>query len=729
MLRNGMFIADRYEIIEHIGSGGMSDVYKAKDHKLNRFVAVKVLKHEFSEDQSFVSKFRVEAQSAAGLTHPNIVNVFDVGDEDGIHYIVMELVEGIVLKKYIEKKGKLNVREATSILIQVAQGIECAHNHHIIHRDIKPQNIIISKEGKVKVADFGIARAASTNTINSSAMGSVHYISPEQARGGYSDEKSDIYSLGITFYEMVTGTLPFDGDNTVSVALQHIQEKMISPREYVEDLPISTEKIILKCTLKKPDRRYAKVSDLIADLKRSLVSPDVDFVKIIDNSDIDTPQTVILTQEQMREISEKSAGNVYDDDDDYNNSYDDEDEEYDEDEDEEGIQEEGDVNPKFDKAMTGLLIGVAVIIVFITIFLIVKMIGIFNTSKPDKEETSANTTTESQDMVEVPKLIGYTEEEATKKLKSMGLNVKVKKEQSDEYDEGIVFKQSEEQGKMVEKNTSIVITISSGVATFELKDYSGMSEDDATSALKKLNLEVVNDYQYDSSVEQGTVIKTQPAAGSDVSEGDTITIIVSKGSENVKMINVLGKTEGEARQELEAIGLKVADNITKDYSKEYGAGQVMNQSYAAGTELAPGTEVSIAISLGEEAKYTYRAKEFTISNSDSNNSYDSEVAGKQNVSKEHIKVVLEQDGAQSVVLKDTDFSNNFNFTFSNIEGAEGLTSGTVKVYLSYTYEVESEISETTGESEEATAKPTVETKTVTDVLIQTKAITFDKVQQ
>lgn len=728
MLRNGMFIADRYEIIEHIGSGGMSDVYKAKDHKLNRFVAVKVLKHEFSEDQSFVSKFRVEAQSAAGLTHPNIVNVFDVGDEDGIHYIVMELVEGIVLKKYIEKKGKLNVREATSILIQVAQGIECAHNHHIIHRDIKPQNIIISKEGKVKVADFGIARAASTNTINSSAMGSVHYISPEQARGGYSDEKSDIYSLGITFYEMVTGTLPFDGDNTVSVALQHIQEKMISPREYVEDLPISTEKIILKCTLKKPERRYAKVSDLIADLKRSLVSPDVDFVKIIDNSDIDTPQTVILTQEQMREISEKSAGNVYNDEDDYNNGYDDEDEEYD-DEDEEDIQEESDVNPKFDKAMTGLLIGVAVIIVFITIFLIVKMVGIFNTSKPDKEETSANTTTESQDMVEVPKLIGYTEEEATKKLKSIGLNVKVKKEQSDEYDEGIVFKQSEEQGTMVEKNTSIVITISSGVATFELKDYSGMSEDDATSALKKLNLEVVNDYQYDSSVEQGTVIKTQPAAGSDVSEGDTITIIVSKGSENVKMINVLGKTEGEARQELEAIGLKVADNITKDYSKDYGAGQVMNQSYAEGTELAPGTEVSIAISLGEEAKYAYRAKEFTISNSDSNNSYDSEVAGKKNVSQEHIRVVLEQDGAQSVVLKDTDFSNNFNFTFSNIEGAEGLTSGTVKVYLSYTYEVESETSETTGESEEATAKPTVETKTVTDVLIQTKSITFDKVQQ
>jgi len=244
MIRKGMFISDRYEIIEKVGSGGMSDVYKAKCHKLNRFVAIKVLKQEFSEDKNFVSKFKVEAQSAAGLTHPNIVNVYDVGEDDGIYYIVMELIEGITLKKYIEKKEIIPVKEAVSIAIQVAQGIEAAHNNHIIHRDIKPQNIIISREGKVKVTDFGIARAASSNTINSNAMGSVHYISPEQAKNGYIDEKSDIYSLGITLYEMITGKVPFEGDSTVSVALQHINEELPNPKLLVKDLPVSVEMII-----------------------------------------------------------------------------------------------------------------------------------------------------------------------------------------------------------------------------------------------------------------------------------------------------------------------------------------------------------------------------------------------------------------------------------------------------------------------------------------------------
>ena len=256
MLRKGMFLADRYEILEQIGNGGMSDVYKAKCHKLNRYVAIKVLKPEFSQDISFVSKFRVEAQSAAGLSHPNVVNVYDVGEENGIHYIVMELVEGITLKKYIEKRGKLPYKEAVSIAIQVANGMEAAHKHHIVHRDIKPQNIIISKEGKVKVTDFGIAKAATSSTINSSAaMGSVHYMSPEQARGGYSDERSDIYSFGITLYEMLTGKVPFDGDTTVAVAVQHIQDAIPAPSEIAEDVPLSVDKIVLKCTQKKTERR------------------------------------------------------------------------------------------------------------------------------------------------------------------------------------------------------------------------------------------------------------------------------------------------------------------------------------------------------------------------------------------------------------------------------------------------------------------------------------------
>ena len=280
MLLQGTILGNRYEIEGKIGTGGMADVYKGKDLKLNRYVAIKVLKSEFSSNKNFVSKFKVEAQSAAGLMHHNIVNVYDVGEENGLYYFVMELVEGITLKHYIEKKMRLSYKEALSIAIQVSNGIEAAHNNGIIHRDIKPQNIIISREGKVKVADFGIARAASSDTVTSHAMGSVHYTSPEQARGGYSDAKSDIYSIGITLFEMVTGRVPVDGATTVSIAIKHIQEEMPSPRMYVPDLPISVEKIIMKCTQKNPDRRYYNMGELIADLKKACTNPDEDFVVI-----------------------------------------------------------------------------------------------------------------------------------------------------------------------------------------------------------------------------------------------------------------------------------------------------------------------------------------------------------------------------------------------------------------------------------------------------------------
>ena len=262
MIKIGMLIADRYEILEKVGTGGMADVYKSKDHTLNRYVAVKVLKQEFSENANFVSKFRVEAQAAAGLMHPNIVNVYDVGEEKGIYYIVMELVDGITLKNYIGKKGNLGYKEAVTIALQVSMGLEAAHRNHIIHRDIKPQNIIISREGKVKVTDFGIAKAATSDTITSNVMGSVHYTSPEQARGGFSDEKSDVYSLGVTLYEMLTGEVPFDGESTVAIAIRHIQEPMPSPRKLNPDIPYSVEQIVLKCCEKSPDRRYQNMQEL-----------------------------------------------------------------------------------------------------------------------------------------------------------------------------------------------------------------------------------------------------------------------------------------------------------------------------------------------------------------------------------------------------------------------------------------------------------------------------------
>lgn len=300
MLKTGTIIAERYEILGKIGTGGMADVYKAKDHKLNRFVAVKVLKPEFREDTTFIRKFKSEAQAAAVLTHPNIVNVFDVGDDNGVYYIVMELIEGITLKEYISKKGKLSVKEATSIAIQVSMGLEAAHSHGIVHRDVKPQNIIISMDGKVKVTDFGIARAASSNTISSNVMGSVHYSSPEQVRGGYSDEKSDIYSLGITMYEMVTGKVPFDGDTTVAIAIKHLQEEIVPPSVYAPELPHSLEQIILKCTQKSVDRRYQNMEDVIADLKHSLIDPQGDFVTLtsVDNE----AKTVVISDKELGEI-------------------------------------------------------------------------------------------------------------------------------------------------------------------------------------------------------------------------------------------------------------------------------------------------------------------------------------------------------------------------------------------------------------------------------------------
>lgn len=308
MVEIGSYIADRYEILDKIGAGGMSDVYKAKDQVLGRFVAVKVLKPEFAEDVNFVTKFHTEAQSAAGLQHPNIVNIYDVGSEEHMHYIVMEYVEGITLKTYIEKKGQLNYKEAISIAIQVARGIEAAHNNNIVHRDIKPQNIMISNEGKVKVTDFGIARAATSNTIHSDVMGSVHYTSPEQARNGFVDGKSDIYSLGIVMYEMVTGRVPFDGDTTVAIAIQHLQEEMVAPSVFAPDLPISLEKIILKCTQKSQDRRYVSMGDLLVDLKHALMEPDTDFVVI--DSAVNQAKTTVIREEEVRGIREIGRAHV-----------------------------------------------------------------------------------------------------------------------------------------------------------------------------------------------------------------------------------------------------------------------------------------------------------------------------------------------------------------------------------------------------------------------------------
>lgn len=606
MLRKGMFISDRYEIIDKVGSGGMSDVYKAKCHKLNRFVAIKVLKQEFSDDKSFVSKFKVEAQSAAGLSHPNIVNVFDVGEDNGLYYIVMELIEGITLKRYIDRKGQLSVKEAVSILIQISQGIEAAHNNHIIHRDIKPQNIIISKEGKVKVTDFGIARAASTNTISSNAMGSVHYISPEQAKGGFIDEKSDIYSLGITLYEMVTGKVPFEGDSTVSIALQHVQNEMPSPRIYVQDLPISVEKIIEKCTQKKPDRRYLKVSSLIADLKKSLISPDEDFVQMVQVDEKGV--TRMISDEEVSQIRKESGFErqeldipvIGKDNEVLEPDEDDDDEIRDDLEDE--LEDED--NPKLDKIIAIGGIVTAVIIVIIVAFVIISFLGNGCSSKKDNKETSSNSETLDDKHTKVPDVVGKTEEEAIEELKNASLGHKVKEENDSKVKEGYVIRTSVDAGEVVEKHTTITIVVSSGAKEVEIPDLTGEDKEAAIKRLKdEFNLNVKTEYKADNNAEIDKVLGTNPEAYKRVKEGDDIILYVSSGSDSTDVIvpKLIGLSRDAAKASLESKGLQLGE-VSEEHSNEQKAGLVSKQDVEVNSKVPSGTKVNIWLSKGPEEK-------------------------------------------------------------------------------------------------------------------------------
>lgn len=620
MLREGMFLADRYEIIEQIGTGGMADVYKAKCHKLNRYVAIKVMKSEFSQDKTFVSKFWAEAQSAAGLVNPNVVNVYDVGVENGIYYIVMELVEGITLKKYIEKRGKLPYKEAVSIAIQVANGMDAAHKHKIVHRDIKPQNIIISKEGKVKVTDFGIAKVASSATINTSAsMGSVHYISPEQARGGYSDERSDIYSLGITLFEMLTGTVPFDGDSAVSVAVQHIQDSIPAPSQLVEGVPVSVDKIVLKCTQKKTDRRYQSASELIVDLKKSLVMPDDDFVKLgsiydntvsdkfTDEDDINEDEDEFLKEGSRLDSEDEEDDDLLDNDADQDSDIDDE------------------SNDKLELVMKCIGIGIAVIILMITIFVIIKLVGngkntSNNNNKASVEETTAVVSnTKANDMVEVPDVVGMTKEDAVKALNKLGLGYKAVTQSSDTVAENCVISQGNVGGSKVEKNSQIVLTISSGKENKEVSvpNVKGKTEQEAKELIEAAKLVASIDYIYSDTVEAGNVIKYSPSGK--VNEGSTVTVEVSRGKKvtNVSVPNVLGMSESLASQTLDSAGLKVAVKYETSSKAEYGT--VTSQTpYSAGDSVPSGTTITIYVSHYTQQQTTTAATTSSNSTNGSN---------------------------------------------------------------------------------------------------------------
>lgn len=604
MIRIGMILGERYEILERIGTGGMSDVYKSRDHKLNRHVAVKVLKQEFSENTNFVSKFRVEAQAAASLMHPNIVNVYDVGEDNGMHYIVMELVEGITLKKYIEKKARLSFKEAVSIAIQACMGIEAAHKNHIIHRDIKPQNIIISKDGKVKVTDFGIAKAATSNTITSNVMGSVHYTSPEQARGGYSDEKSDIYSMGVTLFEMLTGRVPFNGETTVAIAIKHIQEEMPSPRDYVPEIPLCVEQIVLKCTQKSPDRRYLSMAALIEDLKRALMSPDEDFVQMDEPDEnmatravTDKERSEIKKQSKKKEIHEeemrlkkntstatkKKKAPVYE-------------------------EEEEDEDSRMERLTTILAIVGAVLIGCAVIFLVGRTIGIFDFAQQSEQ-------------VKMIDVSGMDEKEALEKLKKMGLKTEVEYVLDDTVEAGKVISADVQTGAIVSGGTKVILTV---CGTGDIKNgipvpsVEGFLEADATATLKKSGFEVNKLSGYSDTVEKGKVMGQSPAGQSTAEAGTTINIVISQGpntDNKVLMPDVIGLDPLDAIAILTESGLLVGEQRDMNDANTDLIGKVCYASYSVGAPVEPGTTIDIGISIGPE-EMTYYFNEAILSPAD-----------------------------------------------------------------------------------------------------------------
>lgn len=722
MLRLGMYLQDRYEILDQIGSGGMSEVYRAKCHKLNRLVAIKVLKEEFSRDSNFVSKFKMEAQAAAGLSHPNIVSVYDVVDDGDLHYIVMELIEGITLKSYILKKGQLGVKETIGIAIQVAQGIAAAHDQHIVHRDIKPQNIIISRDGKVKVADFGIARAVSTQTVGVAAVGSVHYISPEQARGGYSDARSDIYSLGITMYEMLTGTVPFDGENTVTIALAHLEEMMAPPGELNHEVTRSLDRIILKCTQKKPDYRYQDAYELVADLRHALVDPDDEYLVREPEFDESSP-TVIIGGGELEAIKESPRQAESGEDylpEDYPGDY--LPENYSENYPENYLpddylpqeagweakkrkpaqlevppirrqqdkkkpgkrkpsKKEPDLSPKIEKMLTMVGIAAAVLIAVIVIVFVVKLSGIFNavsgkqTAKITESSTTASESLKSTECL-VPNVLGMKSDEAAAALQKESLTAAYVYEDSDDSKKDLVIRQSVDPDTVTAKQTKVTLTIGKGsgqvdLATLGLETMTG---DEAQAALKAQGFDSVVKEEASDSVDKDKVIRYEPQKAS---KGDSVTVFVSSGPAvpMTRVPDLSGKTESEAQTILETLKL-VMGTKTEEKSADVPKGKIIRQDVDPDTDVPEGTVVNYTLSIGKGTKFVAAVNDdYPLRDMFGPSSGDMKIT---------VEIVMKQTvGGKEVtktIMQPREMSGDISIPVHyNIEGADGVLTGTLQI--------------------------------------------------
>ena len=560
----GRLLGNRYEILENIGNGGMATVYKAKCHVLNRYVAVKVLRDEFTTDGEFVKRFNTEAQSAASLTHPNIVSVYDVGSEGDIHYIVMELIKGKTLKEIINEDGALSWKWSVNVAIQIASALETAHKNNIIHRDIKPHNIIITEDGIAKVTDFGIAKAVSNSTITAfgTTIGSVHYFSPEHARGGYTDAKSDLYSLGVVLYEMVTGQVPFNADTPVSVALKHMQEIPKEPMELNPNVPKAVNDIIMKAMQKDTNLRYQNATEMLRDLSKALKNPNGDFVVTEKQEDFPTQRISTIYDKSEEAPSRRNNENK---------------------------KEDGKLKTfiKNHKALSLVLGGILLFVITILITnLVIKLV-----TKAD---------------VQIPDVVGMEQTEAQKTIEDAKLKYEKK---SEEYNKDVPagYIISQDPGYMpnynVKEGSTISVVVSLGQNLVKVPKVTGLTQDDATKQLEDLGLVVNVEETYSSKVEAGYVIEQSVKENEEIDAGESITIKVSKGTEKVTVPDLTGKTESEAKTAIKDAGLKLKTVVTtEDKTKEDGV--VVKQSLEAGTDVEKNATITITVNKLQENKKT-----------------------------------------------------------------------------------------------------------------------------
>lgn len=557
-------LAGRYELLEKIGDGGMAVVYKAKDKLLNRYIAIKILRPEFTKDPTFVENFKRESQAAAGLAHQNIVAVYDVGREGNINYIVMELVEGQTLNQIIAKEAPMDYRRVIEITKQVAAALRVAHRNKIIHRDVKPHNIMVTTDGIVKLADFGIAKAVNDATMStgSKIIGSVHYFSPEQARGNYVDERSDIYSLGIVMYEMLTGQVPFDGDNPVTIALKHINEEITPPSQLVDGIPPALEQCVLKATSKFQTNRYSSADELIEELN------NIEFVtRMVGNS---------IFNEASEQVEQSRKGQTDDDAEEYE----------DDEEDSESRRSRRKKKPKkkltkAQKKRRILIAAVAALLVGLGVA-VAAFNGLFSSQKS------------------VPDLYGMTLKEAKKEAEASGFKIKEGKEvYSNDYSKGQVAEQDPESGSKAAKGSSITIHLSKGPQAGTVPNLVGRDESEAESLLKSSDYELGTVKQQTSTEAAGTILSQDPSGGEEADHGTTVNIVVSdgKGVQKSTVPSITGRTLADAKRDLRSAGFKVG-KVTYEESNAYGSGYVMWQQYAANTELNKGTSIDIEVSKG-----------------------------------------------------------------------------------------------------------------------------------